>query len=160
MQENTKMVAAVALALLVGGVIGYLVCCGGKDHHAAENSNGNVLHHASDGQMHNTEVSGNLEHTESMMDANLMYATGDEFDKAFLESMIVHHDGAVVMANIALTQGNRQEIKDLAEKIINAQLPEIEEMNVWLDMWYGSTENENLMHGHMDADHDAMPHAH
>ena len=63
--------------------------------------------------------------------------TGDAFDKAFLEEMIVHHKGAVVMAEAALKDAKHQEIKDLAQAIITAQNTEIKQMQDWHTGWYG-----------------------
>jgi uncharacterized protein (DUF305 family) len=61
--------------------------------------------------------------------------TGDEFDKNFLESMIVHHDGAIEMARLAKTFAKHQEIKDLADDIISAQTSEISKMESWQKSW-------------------------
>jgi uncharacterized protein (DUF305 family) len=63
--------------------------------------------------------------------------TGDMFDQAFLSGMIVHHQGAVAMAEAALKNAKHQEIKDLAEKIITAQQGEIAQMQAWQKAWYG-----------------------
>lgn len=61
---------------------------------------------------------------------------GDEFDKAFLNEMIVHHQGAIEMANLAKINANHQEIKQMANEIVNAQTKEIEQMKNWLNGWY------------------------
>lgn len=71
------------------------------------------------------------------MSALLEGKEGDEFDEAFLEMMIVHHEGAVEMAELALESAGHQEIKDLAEAIISAQNVEIEQMEAWQEDWYG-----------------------
>ncbi len=63
--------------------------------------------------------------------------TGDAFDQAFLREMIVHHQGAVQMAQAALQNAKHQEVKDLATKIISAQNFEIVEMQSWQKNWYG-----------------------
>jgi len=60
---------------------------------------------------------------------------GEEFDIAFIEAMIPHHQGAIDMAQAALTNAEHQEIKDLAVGIIDAQQKEINMMNEWLKMW-------------------------
>lgn len=72
-----------------------------------------------------------------MMDMNaaLRGKTGDEFDKAFLSEMIVHHQGAIDMAELALTNAGKQEIKDLSKAIITAQTKEIAEMKAWQKSW-------------------------
>jgi len=56
-------------------------------------------------------------------------ATGADFDKMFLEMMIVHHEGAVEMAEQELAEGKYQPTKDLAQAVITGQQAEIEEMN-------------------------------
>jgi len=60
---------------------------------------------------------------------------GDDFDKAFLSEMIVHHEGAVDMAKQAQKQAKHQEIIDLSQKIIDAQNSEIEMMKSWQKNW-------------------------
>ena len=62
---------------------------------------------------------------------------GDDFDKAFLSQMSVHHAMAVVMARPATVQAAHQETKDLAQHIIDAQTKESVEMRAWAKDWYG-----------------------
>lgn len=62
--------------------------------------------------------------------------SGDEFDKAFLKEMIMHHEGAVQMAEAALQNAEHQEIKDLSSAIISTQNKEIEQMKKWETEWY------------------------
>jgi uncharacterized protein (DUF305 family) len=57
------------------------------------------------------------------------------FDLAFIEMMIQHHQGAVLMAKEALTKSERQEIKTLAGNIIKAQEAEIKMMTDWKVKW-------------------------
>lgn len=71
------------------------------------------------------------------MTAELEGKTGDDFDKAFIEEMIVHHEGAVDMAQQALQQAKHSEIKQMAQDIIDAQTQEIATMRGWLQSWYG-----------------------
>jgi uncharacterized protein (DUF305 family) len=70
------------------------------------------------------------------MNAALQGKTGDAFDKEFLSEMIVHHEGAVAMAELALKNAKHQEIKDLSSGIIAAQNKEIGEMKAWGKSWY------------------------
>ena len=62
--------------------------------------------------------------------------TGDDFDRAFIEEMIMHHEGAVAMAQQALQLAKHAEIKQMANEIIAAQTREIETMPGWLRQWY------------------------
>lgn len=59
-----------------------------------------------------------------------------EFDLMFIDMMIVHHQGAIAMAEVALERGEHQEIRDLAQAIISSQQAEIDQMQTWRDTWY------------------------
>lgn len=61
--------------------------------------------------------------------ARLGNATGADFDRMFLEMMILHHEGAIEMAEQQLAEGKYQATKDLAQAVITGQQAEIEEMN-------------------------------
>lgn len=50
-----------------------------------------------------------------------------EFDKLFLEGMILHHEGAIEMTQMVVESSNK-EIRDLAESIISSQTAQIEQM--------------------------------
>jgi uncharacterized protein (DUF305 family) len=63
-------------------------------------------------------------------------ASDAPYDAAFIDSMIVHHEGAINMANQALQQAERQEIKDLATAIVSAQEAEITQLRQWREQWY------------------------
>ena len=62
-------------------------------------------------------------------------ATGKDFDLMFLDMMIAHHKGAVVMAKDALQKSEHAEIKTLANQIIKAQEAEIKMMTDWKAQW-------------------------
>ncbi|WP_375276317.1 CopM family metallochaperone [Methylorubrum thiocyanatum] len=54
-------------------------------------------------------------------------------DEAFMRGMLAHHRGAVEMAEVELAHGKDEEARDLAQRIIEAQQAEIEEMEAWLE---------------------------
>lgn len=54
-------------------------------------------------------------------------------DLAFHCGMIAHHAGAIAMAEVELQYGDDEESKAIAQRIIDAQGPEIEEMTAWVD---------------------------
>ncbi|GBD15797.1 hypothetical protein HRbin26_00690 [bacterium HR26] len=61
----------------------------------------------------------------------------EPFDRAFLEAMIRHHEGAVRMAEQIRSSTQRPELRELADDIIATQQREIEQMRAWLADWYG-----------------------
>ena len=63
-------------------------------------------------------------------------AADAQFDLRFLNAMIPHHEGAVVMAQDALSKSKRPEIKKLAQEIIASQKIEIKQMQQWKQAWY------------------------
>lgn len=98
-------------------------------------SNGNMM--SDGGMMSGNAANNSMQGMMSDMNAALVGKTGDSFDQAFLSEMIVHHQGAVQMAQLALTNAKHQEIKDLAAGIIAAQNKEIGDMKTWEKTWYG-----------------------
>lgn len=60
------------------------------------------------------------------------------FDRAFIDAMVPHHQGAIRMARAELANGTNAELKTLAKAIVSAQEKEITEMNEWRTKWYGS----------------------
>ncbi|RKS09146.1 uncharacterized protein (DUF305 family) [Nocardiopsis sp. Huas11] len=59
-------------------------------------------------------------------------AEGQEFDTLFLEMMILHHEGAITMAQTEIEEGVDPEAQALAQDIFEAQQAEIEQMNAML----------------------------
>ena len=153
MQKN-KVIAIAVLMLIIGLAIGSML--DGK----GDRDRGGQYGYGADrggkaGQMMNSDANRMGSHmmpngemmsngTESMsmadmmqsMNAELQGKTGDAFDQAFLSEMIIHHEGAVEMAQLALTNAKHQEIKDLAKAIIAAQNKEIADMKGWMKAWY------------------------
>jgi uncharacterized protein (DUF305 family) len=79
-------------------------------------------------------------------------ATDAPFDAQFIDGMIPHHEGAVTMAQEALTQAERPEVKQLAQQIIDAQEQEVAQMQAWRRQWYGDL----ALTGGMSIDMGAM----
>ena len=80
-------------------------------------------------------VSTGSDMTMSQMSSHLQNKTGDDFDKAFISSMIEHHEGAIDMAKLADKQAKHAEIKQLASDILDAQSREIDMMQAWQTDW-------------------------
>lgn len=71
----------------------------------------------------------------------------NDADVEFTQNMIVHHEGAIAMADLATSTTTAAEIKSLAERISAAQGPEIEEMTSWLEAWGAPSAGEADMGG-------------
>jgi uncharacterized protein (DUF305 family) len=70
------------------------------------------------------------------MATQLDQVSGDDFDRAFLVQMSMHHAMAIAMARPPAANAAHQETKDLANAIIAAQAAEIAQMADWLKAWY------------------------
>ena len=55
----------------------------------------------------------------------------------FIDTMIAHHQGAIVMAQLANTRTQRDEVAKLAQGIIDEQRSEIGQMRAWRKQWFG-----------------------
>ena len=78
-------------------------------------------------------------------------------DTQFAQMMIVHHEGAIEMADLAIAKASTPEVKALGERIAAAQGPEIEQMTGWLEAWGesstpGGMDMDGMDHGGMDMD--------
>jgi uncharacterized protein (DUF305 family) len=60
--------------------------------------------------------------------AALDAASGEEFDRMWLEMMIEHHEGAVVMAEEVLDTTSNPEVEALATAVVEGQTAEIAQM--------------------------------
>lgn len=117
---------------------------------------GYTLGNQNDAKNTNTSVTTEQQSTAtdhnsmSMMDMNkqLEGLSGDDYDKAFIEMMITHHEGAVDMAELSASRAKHDEIKQLSQAIITAQDKEIADMKQWQRDWgYSTGEMNEMMHG-------------
>ncbi len=130
--ENKNNVLMFSIAFLILGFIaGWLIKPGTQQQVATG------THQMPNGQMMHGEGMNMEDMMRSMM-AGLDGKTGDAFDKAFIDEMIMHHEGAVDMAEAALKDAKHQEIKDMAKAIISAQTKEIAQMKEWRTAWYAN----------------------
>lgn len=51
--------------------------------------------------------------------------------------MVMHHQGAIVSAEMMIADSKRPELRDLARRIIEGQQRQIDEMRGWRAQWYG-----------------------
>ncbi len=83
-----------------------------------------------------TMDNNDMKTTMSDMSQGLADKSGAELEEEFLNSMIIHHQGAIDMAQMFKIGSNRPELRQLADDIIAAQTKEIEMMRQWLSQWF------------------------
>lgn len=88
----------------------------------------------------------NSEMSMTQMTDSLKSKTGDDYDKAFIENMIMHHQSAVDMAKLSATNAKHDEIKRLSSDIVTAQEKEITEMTQWQMNWGYTTMTVPMNH--------------
>ena len=86
-----------------------------------------------------TEMDPSMDHSDMMSGMltldeldELADLRGEAFDRAWLEAMIRHHEGAIDMAEDVLADGTDASMRSLAERIIAAQRAEIDVMRTLL----------------------------
>jgi uncharacterized protein (DUF305 family) len=62
------------------------------------------------------------------MAKQMVMENGKYSDRAFIDAMVPHHQGAIAMAEVALDNAEHEEIKELSRNIISSQQAEIEEL--------------------------------
>lgn|SRR5574343_134966 len=125
--EKNKTIVTIGL-FLAGIIMGWVIW--------GSNTNKAGYHVMPDGTMMSNDGVTSMQHSMDSMSASLVGKTGDDFDKEFLAQMIVHHEGAVVMAQQVLATSKRPELAQLANEIISAQTKEIEMMRNWQNTWF------------------------
>lgn len=91
--------------------------------------------------MYSTEMGHMMPMSDSMRNSMMMNgdlgAADEQFDLRFINAMLPHHEGALVMAKEALEKSDRPEIQQLANAILSSQQAEIDQMTQWKKAWYG-----------------------
>lgn len=89
-------------------------------------------------QMSNGGMAGMSMQTGTRHMQVLDKAQGAAFDTNYMSMMIVHHQGAIKMAELELRNGKRADVKAAAQKIIDDQKKEIDELTGLLRRYYGA----------------------
>ena len=71
----------------------------------------------------------------------------NDADVSFAQDMIVHHQSAIEMAQLAQDRAESDEVKQLAADIEAAQAPEIETFTAWLEAWGEEVPTSDDMEG-------------
>jgi uncharacterized protein (DUF305 family) len=130
---KTLLTRAWLLALLLA--IAFIVAaCGGSgggqqgsgsggDQGTADKTGGSMA-----GMDHDQMGHGSMGMGSGSMARQMVMENGKYSDKAFIDAMVPHHQGAIEMAQVALKHAEHEEIKELSRNIISSQQAEIEEL--------------------------------
>ncbi len=119
---KTLLMKAGLLALLLA-VTFLLAACGGVGSGQQGDQSGG----------HGRMDHGQMGHGSMGMDSKgmakqMVMENGKYSDRAFIDAMVPHHQGAIVMAKVALKNAEHEEIKELSRNIVSTQQSEIEEL--------------------------------
>ncbi len=135
MKKNNIIVVSIVAVVAIAGVSAYAISRNN------DTKNGNM--------MSNSNSQSAVEPDTSSSDYKQYAALkGEDYDRMFLANMIAHHQGAVDMANLALTNASHQEVKDLAKAIVSAQTTEITDMTAWQKTWGYPASSGEMMEDH------------
>ena len=71
----------------------------------------------------------------------------DPYDLRFLDEMIPHHEMAIMMVRMMISQSNHPELRGLGQRIITGQQQQIDQMLVWRQQGYPNAAPMNGMMG-------------
>jgi len=134
MKKNNIIIVAIIAVIAIGGVSAYVI-----NRNSDENDN------TTKSSQSQPEVQADTNSADYKQYAALK---GEDYDRMFLANMIAHHQGAVDMANLALTNASHQEVKDLAKAIVSAQTTEINDMTAWQKTWGYPASSGEMMEDH------------
>ncbi len=77
----------------------------------------------------------------------------------YMTQMMDHHSMSVMMSNDCLTKAETEEVLSLCQRILDAQMAEIEELRGWLLSWYGIDYDPMSMMGMMQGGMDTTSEA-
>jgi uncharacterized protein (DUF305 family) len=107
----------------------------GSEQGSAEKSGGGMAR-MDHGQMGH----GSMGMGSGGMAREMVMENGKYSDRAFIDAMVPHHQGAVEMAEVALENAEHEEIKQLSRNIISSQQAEIEELKAIKQEEFGTSE--------------------
>jgi uncharacterized protein (DUF305 family) len=95
----------------------------GSEQESAEKNGGGMA-----GMDHGQMGHGSMGMGSSGMAKQMVMENGKYSDRAFIDAMVPHHQGAIAMTEVALKNAEHEEIKELSRNIISSQQAEIEEL--------------------------------
>jgi uncharacterized protein (DUF305 family) len=122
------------LLMLLLAVAFILAACGGAGGGQQGSGSGGGMA----GMDHSNMNHGSMGSGE--MARQMVMENGKYSDKAFIDAMVPHHQGAVEMAEVALQNAEHERIKQLSRTVISTQRAEIEELKAIKKEEFGTSE--------------------
>jgi uncharacterized protein (DUF305 family) len=119
---NTLLKKTWLLALLLAVAL-ILAACGGAGGGQQGSGSGGIA-----GMDHSQMGHGSMVMGSKGMAQQMVMQNGKYSDRRFIDAMVPHHQGAIVMAEVALKNAKHEEIIKLSRKISSSQQAEIEEL--------------------------------
>ncbi len=116
---------------------------GDSEHGASEKTGGGMA-----GMDHSNMDHGSMGMGSGGMAREMVMENGKYSDKAFIDAMVPHHQGAVEMAEVALQNAEHERIRQLSRTIISTQRAEIEELKAIKQQEFGTSEVPMEMSAH------------
>lgn len=131
----TGLAGLILGGLLVWGIGGW-AWRGDRDDFRRDQQIPQNMHQMSNGQMMRNGMmmqSNSMQGMMMDMTAGMQGKSGKDLEKAFLQEMVPHHQGAIDMAKMLLASTSTPEnLRNFAQQIVDAQSKEITQMNEWL----------------------------
>jgi uncharacterized protein (DUF305 family) len=124
---NPKNRLFTPIAIVIGTIGIAAVSIAAVTMHHRPNSS---IAQSSDGMNHGGMNHGGMNHSMDVGPADANY------DLRFIDSMVPHHQGALVMAQEVIQKSKRPELIKFAKNIITEQKKEIAQMQQWRKKWY------------------------
>lgn len=78
-----------------------------------------------------------VSHSVGMRMERLEVLSGNEFDAAFLDSMISHHPGAIYLGKESQTRGYHRKLINMGKDVAVSQIKELNQLRKWRHHWFG-----------------------
>ena len=132
-QLLTPLLAVAFILTACGGAGGGQQGSGSGSDQGTDKKTGGGMDHSQMGH-------GSMGMGSKGMARQMVMENGEYSDRAFIDAMVPHHQGAIEMARVALKNAEHEEIKELSRNIISSQQAEIEELKAIKKEEFGTSE--------------------
>jgi uncharacterized protein (DUF305 family) len=124
------------LPALLLAVAFILAACGGAGGGQQGSGSGGGMA----GMDHSNMDHGSMGMGSGEMAWQMVMVNGKYSDERFIDAMVLHHQGAIEMAKVALKHAEHEEIEELSHNVISSQQDEIEELKAIKKEEFGTSQ--------------------